>query len=120
MVLAAAMAGPACAPQSGASAARDVAKFISTDMSNRGLTRLAYSMDPSMRALAVRHDPGVRAADLWSRPEGWERLDMGNVPNLGFTGDAQGETAEELNALRPFASSPVRPMKPKFSVTAST
>ena len=106
------MAGPACAPQGGAATDRDVAKFVSTDMSNRGLTRLAYSMDPSMRALAVRHDPGVRTADLWSRPEGWERLDMNNVPNLGFTGDAEGETAEELNSLRPFSKSPVRPMKP--------
>ena len=112
MVLAAAMAGPACAPKGEASNDRDVARFVSSDMSNRGLTRLAYSMDPSIRALAVRHDPGVRTADLWSRPEGWERLDMNNVPNLGFTGDAQGETAEELNALRPFAKSPIRPMKP--------
>lgn len=106
------MAGPACAPQGDAQAGRDVAKFVSTDMSNRGLTRLAHSMDPSMRALAIRHDPGVRTTDLWSRPQGWERLDMTNVPNLGFTGDAQGETAEELNALRPFAASPIRPMKP--------
>jgi spore germination cell wall hydrolase CwlJ-like protein len=113
------MAGPACAPKSGASADRDVAKFVSTDMSNRGLTRLAYSMDPSMRALAVRHDPGVRTADLWSRPEGWERLDMDNVPNLGFTGDAEGETAEELNALRPFSKSAIRPMKPFLLQTSS-
>jgi len=111
-VLAVALAGPACAPQGGVADGRNVAKFVSTDMSNRGLTRLAYSMDPSMRALAIRHDPGARTADLWSRPEGWERLDMNNVPNLGFTGDAEGETAEELNSLRPFAKSPIRPMKP--------
>ena len=113
-VLAAALAGPACAPKGGTADSRDVAKFVSLDMSNRGLTRLAYGMDPSMRALAVRHDPGVRSADLWSRPEGWERLDMDNVPNLGFAGDAQGETAEELNSLRPFAKAPIRPMKPFF------
>ena len=73
-----------------------MAKFASLDLSNRGLKMLASSMDPSMRALALRHDPGVRQTDAWARPEGWERLDMDNVPNLGFTGDAQGETAQEL------------------------
>lgn len=106
------MAGPACAPPGGGVATRDVAKIASADMSNRGLRLLAYSMDPSMRALAMRHDPGVRRPDLWARPEGWERLDMASVPNLGFTGDAEGETAEELNSLRPFATMPIRPMKP--------
>jgi spore germination cell wall hydrolase CwlJ-like protein len=113
------MAGPACAPQGAGADSRNVAKFVSTDISNRGLTRLAYSMDPSMRALAIRHDPGVRRADLWSRPEGWERLDLTNVPNLGFTGDAEGETAEELNALRSFSKLPIRPMKPFYLAPSS-
>lgn len=81
-------------------------------MSNRGLKLLASSMTPSAQALALRHDPGLRQADLWSRPEGWERLDLQTVPNLGFTGDAEGETAEELNALRSFSKLPIRPMKP--------
>ena len=113
------MAGPACAPKGAGADGRNVAKFVSTDISNRGLTRLAYSMDPSMRALAIRHDPGVRRADLWSRPEGWERLDLTNVPNLGFTGDAEGETAEELNALRSFSKLPIRPMKPFYLAPSS-
>ena len=89
-----------------------MAKFVSTDMSNRGLKLLASSMTPSAQALALRHDPGLRQADMWSRPEGWERLDLQTVPNLGFTGDAEGETAEELNALRSFSKLPIRPMKP--------
>jgi spore germination cell wall hydrolase CwlJ-like protein len=100
-------------------ATRDVAKVASADMSNRGLRLLAYSMDPSMRALAIRHDPGVRTPDLWSRPQGWERLDLNNVPDLGFTGDAQGETAEELNSLRSFSKLPIRPMKPFFLASTS-
>lgn len=100
-------------------ATRDVAKIASADMSNRGLRLMAYSMDPSMRALAIRHDPGARTPDLWSRPQGWERLDMENVPNLGFTGDAQGETAEELNALRAFSRLPIRPMRPFHLASAS-
>ena len=100
-----------CAPQGGAGSSRDVAKFVSVDMSNHGLKLLASSMTPSARALALRHDPGSQQADLWSRPTGWERLDLQNVPNLGLS-EAQGETAEELNALRAFSKLPIRPMKP--------
>ena len=68
-------------------------------------------MDPAMRALALRHDPGLRQPDLWNRPEGWASLDTRKVPDLGFT-EAPPQTAEEVNALRPFARSPIRPMRP--------
>ncbi|MBL8554693.1 MAG: cell wall hydrolase [Phenylobacterium sp.] len=76
-------------------------------------------MDPAMRALALRHDPGSRAPDTWGRATGWNKLDLGHAPDLGFTdAQAQGETAEELNALRPFATLPIRPMRP-FVLKAS-
>jgi spore germination cell wall hydrolase CwlJ-like protein len=74
-------------------------------------------MDPSMRALALRHDPFARQPDRWARPLGWERLDLTRVPDLGFL-TAEGQSAEELNALRPFADLPIRPMRP-FVLPAS-
>jgi spore germination cell wall hydrolase CwlJ-like protein len=112
LVLTALLAGPACAPKDGFSA-KEKARFASRELSDAGLYKLASSMDPAMRALALRHDPGSRAPDTWGRTIGWNKLDLGHVPDLGFTeAEAQGQTAEELNALRPFASLPIRPMKP--------
>lgn len=64
-----------------------------------------------MRAIAIRHDPGLREPDLWARPEGWERLDLREAPDLGL-GRPDPSTAEELNGLRPFSSLPIRPMRP--------
>ena len=66
---------------------------------------------PSTRALALRHDPALRRADLWDRPPGWSRFDLGRVPDLGFTVET-GQNATEINSLRPFADLPIRPMRP--------
>lgn len=113
MAMAACAVLSACAPADrGQPTGREVAKFASIDLSNHGLRLLASSMDPSMRALALRHDPGARQPDLWSRPEGWSSLNLDETPSLGLPGDPTGETAEELNQLRPFATLPIRPMKP--------
>ena len=76
------------------------------------LTRLAARMDPAALALARRHDPLRRDADLWDRPEGWANLDLRQVPTLGDAPEAVGQTAQEINALMPFAGLPIRPMKP--------
>jgi hypothetical protein len=76
-----------------------------------GLARLVSHMDPAARALASRHDPLARRADLWDRPEGWSSLDLHDVPTIGAP-EVAGQTAEEINALRPFAGLPIRPMKP--------
>ncbi|MDZ4372521.1 MAG: cell wall hydrolase, partial [Phenylobacterium sp.] len=111
MAAAAALAAVAgCAPDAGRPVA-DAARFVSRDMSDAGLLHLASRMDPAMRSLVVRHDPGIRRADLWARPEGWTSLDLQNVPSLGL-GETDGATAEELNAVRPFSSLPIRPMRP--------
>ncbi len=64
-----------------------------------------------MRSLASRHDPGLRQADLWARPEGWTRYNLEEVPDLGVTSQ-DAETAEDVNGLRPFSSLPIRPMRP--------
>lgn len=108
VVLAAVMAGPACAPQPKA----PTAAFVSRDLSNEDLFKLASTMDPAMRALALRHDPASRAPDLWARPQGWGSLDMSQVPDLGLFTETDAATAEEVNDLRPFAKLPIRPMKP--------
>jgi hypothetical protein len=73
-------------------------------------TRGAF-LDPAVRDLALRHDPSLRHSDLWGRPPGWGNLDLRQAPNLGLPA-AEGEDAEALNRLRPFAGLPIRPMRP--------
>jgi hypothetical protein len=81
-------------------------------MSPQALKLLAARMDPSARALAVRHDPYIRQADTWNRPEGWQDLNLDQAPDLGLP--QTGQTAQEINDLRPFAELPIRPMKPFY------
>lgn len=108
-VLAALAAGPACAPQEPAHTAR----FTSASAATGGqLLHLVNAMDPSMRALAERHDPFARTPDLWGRAEGWSNLDLRHVPDLGLSQAPAGEAAVSLNALRPFSTLPIRPMRP--------
>lgn len=114
MTLAALVAGPACAPRPKV----EKVAFVSRNLSNEDLFKLASSMDPAMRALALRHDPASRAPDLWARPQGWGSLDMAHVPDLGLATGTDSATAEEVNDLRPFANLPIRPMKP-FVLQAS-
>ena len=90
----------------------DLAPTLTTHgLSNAAFVRLSGTMDPAARAIALRHDPALRRADLWNRPEGWGSLDLRRAPDLGF-GTAEGQTALELNNLRPVASLPIRPMRP--------
>ena len=109
----------ACSPNDAGLFAREKARFASHELSDRGLLKLASTMDPSMRALTLRHDPGLRQPDLWARPSGWGRLDIDKTPDLGF-GDSEPDaaTALDLNALRPFSRLPIRPMRP-FVLEAS-
>ncbi|WP_293903962.1 cell wall hydrolase [Phenylobacterium sp.] len=111
LVLAAILAGRGFAPARGDILAHERAAFAKRDLSAAELQRLAASMDPAMRALVLRHDPGLRRPDAWARPEGWASLDITHVPTLGVA-PAEGESAAELNGLRPFANLPIRPMRP--------
>ena len=119
MVATALVAGPACAPVGSTRAATDSVRFASYSYSDRGLQTISNGMDPAMRSIALRHDPGQRRADLWARPMGWSNLDLDNVPTLGFDTQADAATAAELNDLRPFTKLPIRPMKP-FVLQAGT
>ena len=107
--LAGLFAGPACAPAQ-ASAPERVA-LASRSLSDASLFKVTASMDAATRQLALRHDPAARRPDLWGRPEGWGILDLDRAPTLGLP-EAEGESAEELNALRPFAKLPIQPMRP--------
>ncbi|MGA0605331.1 cell wall hydrolase [Phenylobacterium sp. VNQ135] len=111
------MAVAACAPNADP-VGRAPAGLATNDLSEATLAKFASYMDPAMRSLALRHDPGLRRADLWNRPEGWASLDIGDVPDLGF-GTQDGATAEDMNELRPFSDLPIRPMKP-FVLKAGT
>lgn len=106
-LLVTAMTLGACAPQPPLSSEQQ--RWAAAGMSPDALRLLTAKMDPAARALAVRHDPYLRQADSWNRPEGWESLDIDKVPDLGLP--QTGQTAEEVNALRPFADLPIRPMK---------
>ena len=92
--------------------------LVAGGLSDGALLRVTAPMDPAMRSLVLRHDPGFRRADYWSRPEGWERLDLKTQPDLGFAPEV-GESAEDINALQPFSRLPIRPMRP-FTLKAGS
>ena len=108
LVVAAIIAGRSFTPGHDDLYARERAAYAA-----RGDAGLTANMSAATRALASRHEPGVRRADLWSRPLGWSSLDLTQPPSLGVAeAEADSETARELNALRPFARLPIRPMRP--------
>lgn len=108
----AALALGACAPQPEQALTHEQRRWAAAGMSPEALRLLTNRMDPAARAIAVRHDPFLRQADPWNRTEGWESLDIREVPDLGLP--QVGRTAEEVNALRPFTDLPIRPMKPFY------
>jgi spore germination cell wall hydrolase CwlJ-like protein len=106
----------ACAPQPEHALSPEHRRLAAGGLSSDALHLLAGRMDPALRAIAVRHDPFLRQPDTWNRPEGWETRDLDTVPDLGLP--ATGQTAEEVNALRPYTDLPIRPMRP-FVLKAS-
>ena len=80
-------------------------------LSDPALLAATARLDPAIRDLARRHDPGLRRPDLWGRPEGWGNLDLRQIPDLGFA-TQEGDGAVAVNNLRPFAGLPIRPMRP--------
>jgi len=108
----------ACAPASKPVATPAAEVAASRDLSDPTLLAATAQFDPAVRDLARRHDPALRRADPWGRPIGWANLDLRQVPNLGVPAEP-GDAALALNSLRPFASLPIRPMKP-FVLRASS
>jgi hypothetical protein len=107
----AAVALCACSPSSNRVSTPAVQALAAHGFSDPALIAVTANFDPALRDLATRHDPGLRHADLWGRPLGWENLDLRRVPDLGIP-LAQGGDAVALNNLRPFAGLPIRPMRP--------
>ena len=90
---------------------------VARSLSNDTLRRFTSPMSPGVTALVARHLPG-RRPDLWGRPVGWGTLDLKRPPDLGFRVETV-EVAQEVNALRPFSTLPIRPMRP-FVLQADT
>jgi len=107
-----------CAPATGLNKAdvKAESSFIEAFSENR-FGRETAGMTDSARALAARHTPG-RRTDFWGRPTGWAVLDLSSLPDLGFMQDPTPDIAEDINALRPFSTLPIRPMRP-FVLAAS-
>jgi spore germination cell wall hydrolase CwlJ-like protein len=102
----------ACAPQKVDLTSAPLRQAVATGgLSDGALLKVSANMDPAMRSLAFRHDPGARHTDLWGRPQGWTSLDLSKTPDLGFD-TAIGPSAEQLNEILPFAKGPIRPMRP--------
>ena len=91
---------------------RQAAKLlaVSGDLSDAGFRRLTADMDAATLAIARRHDPRPQI-DLWGRPVGWGDLDLTFVPTLGIGSEA-AETAQEINALRPFYKGDIPAARP--------
>ena len=81
------------------------------------LDKVTTAMSASAREMAARHMPG-RRIDFWGRPIGWAVLDLSQPPALGLMLDPTHDIAEDINALRPFSTLPVRPLGP-FILAAS-
>src|SRR5450432_2645760 len=88
----AAAALSACAPGSKPAATPSARALAARGLSDAALTAATAGFDPALHDLAIRHDPGLRHADLWGRPLGWGRFDLGRVPDLGLPAE-QGEPA---------------------------
>ena len=102
---------PAPAAQTLAAQTLAAQTLTAQGLSDSALMAATARLDPAIRDLAQRHDPGLRRPDLWGRPEGWANLDLRQVPDLGFA-TQEGEGAVVVNNLRPFAGLPIRPMRP--------
>jgi spore germination cell wall hydrolase CwlJ-like protein len=90
---------------------------IARSFTDAGLARYVANMDPAMLALARRHDPRAHK-DYWGRVEGWERIDIKQIPRLGdITPDF--DEARIINALKPVAPDPVEAARP-FILKANT
>jgi len=101
----------ACAPALNRAPAVDARALAAAGLSDAALIAATASLDPAIRDIARRHDPGLRRADLWGRPTGWADFDLHKAPDLGIPLE-QADVAQAVNALRPFAGLPIRPMRP--------
>ena len=97
--------------------AEAVARITGGDLTPKGLRALEARLDASQLALAARHDPNNRNAELYGLTPGWESLTLAGKPGLDI--GATGLDAQRLNAAMPRAYGALRPARP-FIFTPAT
>jgi spore germination cell wall hydrolase CwlJ-like protein len=105
-----------CTPASKHAATPEARALAAHGLTDIALISATANFDPATLSIAQRFDPGLRRADLWGRPAGWDNLDLRKIPDLGLPA-AEGDEAVAMNNLRPFAGLPIRAMRP-FVLTA--
>ena len=98
--------------------AEAVARLTQGDLTDKGLAAIAAQMTPSELALAIRHDPAERRAELYGLTPGWESLTLAGKPSLDF--GASGLEAQKLNAAMPDATALLRAARPFLFRPASS
>ena len=106
-----ALAASGCAREEGVELTPRERRLVSGGISDGALQQIANQLDPAARHLAERHDPWLRRKDFWGRPTGWETFETREIPDIGL-GYLDGPDAVQVNALKPFAPLPIRPMRP--------
>jgi spore germination cell wall hydrolase CwlJ-like protein len=83
---------------------------VTGSFTDRALRHYVADFDPAMLALAKRHDPRPHK-DYWGRVEGWEVINLKDIPRLG---DITPDFAEAriINALRPMVPDEMETAKP--------
>ena len=89
---------------------------ITSSFSERGLRRYVADMDPAMLALARRHDPRPHK-DYWGRVEGWEVINLKDIPRIGDR-EPDFDEARLINSLRPAVLDGMEAARP-FVLTGS-
>lgn len=97
--------------------AEAVARITGGDLTPKGLRLLEARLDASQLAMAVRHDPNNRRAELYGLTPGWESLTLAGKPGLDL--GATGLDAQKLNAAMPTANGALRAARP-FVLTVAT
>jgi len=82
--------------------AERVARLTHGDLTAKGLAAITSRMDAAQLAIAMRHDPNERRAELYGLTPGWESLTLAGKPSLDF--GASGLEAQKLNAATPAAT----------------
>uniref|UniRef100_UPI0025D089B4 cell wall hydrolase n=1 Tax=uncultured Caulobacter sp. TaxID=158749 RepID=UPI0025D089B4 len=89
---------------------------VTRSFSERALRHYVADFDPAMLALAQRHDPRPHK-DYWGRVEGWEVINLKDIPRLGDR-VADFDEARIINALRPAVPEDLEVARP-FVITGS-
>jgi len=97
--------------------AEAVARATRGDLTDVGLAAMRARLDPSQLAIAIRHDPNAREAELYGLTPGWESLTLAGKPSLDL--GANGLDAQRMNAAMPAANGALRPALP-FVFKAAT